>query len=551
MKQRWNLDSLYQDFNSPRFIADSAALLRLSRELREDSVLCISADPQEIIWAWLERLEAFEGLYQKLFAYTSFRFSADTSDGEASCNRNRFQEIENTTIRSRAAFRAFLSQPESRRLVESGVFGEYTYYLKDLIRQQLHALSPREEELSAALELTGSKAWTSFHAKAVSARMEDSEIAQISAAALNSIKGEALTLCRLRGNRSPLQEALDQYHFDSRILENQMAAVERYLPKLRQYFRLKARALDCPAGLPYHAREKLISEPKEKFPYETAKGIILDAFESFSPAMRRFGEEFFAKSWIDRADTPFKETGASCDAVWLAGESRIRMRYHNTVRDANCLAHELGHGYHFRQLFGQKILNCRYDLPVAEVASKFSEQLFQMRLRSILPEQERLFCEEFSLSSWINTIVDISARFHFEQDLFAERQNGELSVDELDTLMLQAQRGSYGGTLEPDRKNARTWVTKPHYYSAQRNFYNFPYQFGLLLSIYMAELWKRDPTAFVPAYDRFLASTGKYSVLDLCKILGADLLEPSFFESILQRVVLRLEAFQKLLLVTE
>ncbi len=545
MKQQWNLDSLYQGFNAPQFIADSAAILRLSRELRRCVGLPDPARLQETIWTWLEKLEAFEGLYQKLFSYTSFRFSADTSDGEASRNLSRFQEIDNTTVEARAAFRALLCQAEARRLVENGVFGEYTYYLQDLIRQQLHALPPKEEELFAALELTGSKAWASFHAKAASVQGAEREIAQISAAALNSIKGEVLTSCRFRGNTSPLREALDRYHFDPRILENQLAAVERYLPALRQYFQIKAQALNCPNGLPYDARETLITGTGGDLPFETAKDLILDAFQAFSPEMGRFGRDFFAKGWIDWSDSPFKETGASCDAVWLNQESRLRLRYQNSVASANSLAHELGHGYHFQQLFGQKILNCRYDLPATETASKFSEQLFQWQLRTALPERDRLFCEEFSLSALINTIVDIFARFHFEQDLFAARQNGELSVEELDALMTQAQRRSYGDVLDPQQQNVRSWAVKPHYYSAKRSFYNFPYQFGALMSVYMAEMWKENPAAFVPAYDRFLASTGKYSVLDLCKILGADLLDPAFFDTILQHLVLRLERFQK------
>ena len=73
MKQQWNLDSLYQGFNAPQFIADSAAILRLSRELRRCVGLPDPARLQETIWTWLEKLEAFEGLYQKLFSYTSFR----------------------------------------------------------------------------------------------------------------------------------------------------------------------------------------------------------------------------------------------------------------------------------------------------------------------------------------------------------------------------------------------------------------------------------------------------------------------------------------------
>lgn len=544
MKEQWDLSSLYQGFNSREFMADSAAMVRVSHELNEAGAhLSGSADPQPAIRTWLETLEAFEGLYQKLFSYASFRFSAATNDGEASRSLARFREVYTSTARSRVAFGAFLGTPRARELVEQGTFGPYTYYLTDLLRRQSHALSPEEESMLSSLALTGSQSWTALHTRMIAAGNHTLHTAQVSAAALNAIKGEVLTVSALRGYASPLEEALENYHFDARILARQMEAVERYLPRLRRYFHLKARALGHENGLPYDEREVLILHSNQTFPLEEARAAILDAFRAFSPRMHAFGEHFFASGWIDSERRPFKETGASCDAVWAARESRIRLSYSGGVSGANTLAHELGHGYHFHNLFSQPILNCRYDLPVAEVASKFSEMLFQEQLRRALPEEEQLFCEEFFLSSCINTIVDISARFYFEESFFAQRKNGQLSVEEIDELMGRAQRRSYGDALDPACQNTRTWMTKPHYYSAQRSFYNFPYQFGTLLALQMLKRWKQDPAAFAEKYDRFLASTGQYDVLDLCALLDMDLLAPSFFEEPLQALAQRLDRF--------
>lgn len=544
MNGKWNLNSLYQGFNSQQFMTDSAALMRLSRELNEfEPRLAASAEPEDTIRAYLEKLEAFEGLYQKLYSYASFCFSAATNDGEAAQSMVRFREIYASTVRVQVAFGAFLDTPKVRQLMEQGVFGEYTYFLKDRIRRQRHSLSLEGEAILSSLSVTGSQAWARLHARTVAAQEHDENAADTSAAALNAIKGEALTVCRLRGYTSPLEEALDKYHFDPRILENQMAAVEQYLPELQDYFRIKAQALGYADGLPYDERERLILGADRKFEIDDAKDLILESFRAFSPRMEGFARHFFAADWIDSDVREWKEVGASCDAVWLAKESRIRMPYRGTVGDANCLAHELGHGYHFENLFGQRILNCRYDLPVAEVASKFAEMLFKEQLRKTLPEEDRLFCEEFMLSSCINTIVDISARFYFEQALFACRKNAELSVEDLDELMRQAQQRSYGDALDPRGHNTRTWMTKPHYYNAQRNFYNFPYQFGTLLSIQMLERWRQDPMGFAKDYDRFLSATGQYDVLDLCKILDMDLLDPDFFRAPLRILTQRLDCF--------
>lgn len=546
MNGKWNLNSLYPGFNSRQFMADSAALMRLSLELSElEPGLTAGGPPEQTIRTYLEQLEAFEGLYQKLYSYAAFRFSAATNDGEAAQSMVRFREIYAATARVRVAFGAFLSTPEAKRLVEEGTFGDYTYYLKKRIQAQGHSLSPEGEAVLSALEVTGSQAWASLHAKAVAAKEQDENTARTAAAALNAIKGESLAVCRLRGYTSPLEEALDQYHFDPRILENQMAAVEQYLPQLRDYFQIKAQALGYVDGLPYDERERLILGADRRFEIDDAKKLILGAFGAFSPRMEDFARRFFEAGWIDSEVRAWKEVGASCDAVWLAKQSRIRMQYRGTVGDANSLAHELGHGYHFENLFGQRLLNCRYDLPVAEVASKFAEMLFKERLREVLPEKDRLFCEEFMLSSCINTIVDISTRFYFEESLFACRKNAELSVEELDELMQQAQQKGYGDTLALRGYNTRTWVAKPHYYNAQRNFYNFPYQFGTLLSVQMLERWHQDPVGFAKAYDRFLSATGQHDVLDLCKILDMDLLDPDFFRAPLRILTQHLDRFRQ------
>lgn len=539
----WNLNSLYEGFDSPSFTGDSAALLRLVRELGDlESAFREEADRERLIRGCLEKLEAFEGLYQKLYSYASFRFSAATNDAEAGQQLVRLREIRAAAAPVRVAFGDLLSEPEARCLVEEGRFGVYTWYLKDLLAQKSRALSGEEESMLASLRVTGSQSWRSLHARAAAGE-GSAGLVEIAAAALNAIKGEALTVSRLRGYSSPLEEALEKSHFDARILENQIAAVERYLPRLQAYFHAKARKMGYPEGLPYEERERLMLTSGREFSFSDAKAIILDAFEAFGPRMRRFGENFFERGWIDGEVRPHKETGASCDAVWLAGESRIRMEYRGSAADANCLAHELGHGYHFENLFSQPILSCRYDLAVVEVASKFSELLFKEQLCRVLPEEEKLFCEEFVLSGCINTIVDIAARFYFEESLFAARRKGELSVQELDDLMEQAQQRSYGDALDPARRGTRVWVTKPHYYDAQRNFYNFPYQFGTLLSLQMLEKWKQAPAAFAEAYDRFLASTGRYDVLELCRILDMDLLSPDFFEIPLQNLCDRLDRF--------
>jgi oligoendopeptidase F len=61
-------------------------------------------------------------------------------------------------------------------------------------------------------------------------------------------------------------------------------------------------------------------------------------------------------------------------------------------------------------------------------------------------------------------VVDISSRFDFESALFAARAERELSIRELNELMLAAQEGTYGNGLDPDALHPYMWAVKVHYY---------------------------------------------------------------------------------------
>ncbi len=51
-------------------------------------------------------------------------------------------------------------------------------------------------------------------------------------------------------------------------------------------------------------------------------------------------------------------------------------------------------------------------------------------------------------------------------------------ADELDQMMLDAQKEAYGNGLDTEYLHPSMWICKQHYYFAGLDFYNFPYAFG-------------------------------------------------------------------------
>lgn len=100
--------------------------------------------------------------------------------------------------------------------------------------------------------------------------------------------------------------------------------------------------------------------------------------------------------------------------------------------------------------------------------------------------------------------------------------------------MLRAQKEAYGDVLDENYLHPLMWVCKPHYYSADLSFYNFPYAFGGLFSRGLYAIYLEDKKAFVPKYKKMLYNTTISSVEDCAKEMDIDLTQKAFWEKSLE-----------------
>jgi oligoendopeptidase F len=138
---------------------------------------------------------------------------------------------------------------------------------------------------------------------------------------------------------------------------------------------------------------------------------------------------------------------------------------------------------------------------------------------------------EAALEGSCQVVVDITSRFLFEQQVFDTRVRRELSVDELCTAMLAAQRETYGDGLDSQILHPYMWAMKPHYYSTGRSFYNFPYMFGLLFGLGLYSRYQQDETGFKARYDDLLSRTGMADAASLAAEFGIDIRRVDFWRS--------------------
>ena len=374
------------------------------------------------------------------------------------------------------------------------------------------------------------------------------------AAILNALNGWRLELSRQRGKVRTL-DALDlschQSHIERVTLDTLMQETWQARGLGQRALGLMARRL----GIEELGPEDLFAPPPasshRSIPFEEAIEIIALAFTGFDPEMGEFARMMAERGWIDAAPTPNRRTGAYCTKFADPVEPRVFITYAGTMDNVITLAHELGHAWHNWLIRDLPMSQRSYPMTLAETASIFAETL----VRSALFEQAQS-AEERQAIAWAEAdgaatfLVNIPARFAFEQTLVAEREQGYVSSARLKALTDEAWGRWYEKSLS--RYHPMFWAAKAHFSIAGFGFYNYPYLFGYLFSLGVyQQLISRQAAGeqdVAQAYRALLRDTGRMSAEELVmKHLGQDIREAAFWQGSLALVAAAVDRFEQTL----
>ncbi|MNU51775.1 Oligoendopeptidase F, plasmid [compost metagenome] len=481
-----------------------------------------------------------------------------------------------------------LPEAEFEQLMQDPLLGEEEYRLRHERRLQDQRLPVEAEQLVIGLGTDGLHAWGNLYNDlvgkirlvidgremglaeasnllsspdralrkeafdAISAGWEGEQ--ETVAAILNALNGWRLELSRQRGKVRTL-DALDLSCHQSHI---ERATLDTLMQETWQARHLGQRALGLMArglGIEELGPEDLFAPPPasshRSIPFEEAIEIIALAFTGFDPEMGEFARMMAERGWIDAAPTPNRRTGAYCTKFADPVEPRVFITYAGTMDNVITLAHELGHAWHNWLIRDLPMSQRSYPMTLAETASIFAETL----VRSALFEQARS-AEERQAIAWAEAdgaatfLVNIPARFAFEQALVAEREQGYVSSARLKALTDEAWGRWYEESL--GRYHPMFWAAKAHFSIAGFGFYNYPYLFGYLFSLGVyQQLISRQAAGeqdVAQAYRALLRDTGRMSAEELVvKHLGQDIREAAFWQGSLALVAAAVDRFEQTL----
>lgn len=587
----WDMTVVYPSLDSPEFAEGFAATTRSITELGElFDELKIGQQPtgpldDATVQAFDRVVARYDTVIAQIVTLRAYIQSFVATDSRNDQAQARLSELQTHLVllgQLGTRFTAWIGSLDVDALVQqSALAHEHAYVLERAKQQALHLMSPVEEALAVELNVTGGTAWAKFHGNLTSQLMVPIEheghselpmsvirnlaleadrttrqrgyeaeikgwqsVAVPLAAAFNSIKGEVNTLSQRRGWDAPLNTALFDNNIDRATLDAMMQAAHESFPDFRRYLRAKAHALGVPS-LAWYDMFAPVGSSSKVWEYDQTADFIVEQFGTYSPKLSDYAARAFNEGWIDAEPRPGKRDGAFC-MLLRRDESRIFANYKPAFSGMSTLAHELGHGYHNLNLAQRTMLQHSTPMTLAETASIFCQTIINHALLDKSDRDEQIAILDESLQDACQIVVDITSRFLFEQRAFAARQSRELSVDELNSLMVQSQRDTYGDGIDEATLHPYMWAVKGHYYSTAQSYYNFPYMFGLLFGLGLYAQYQQDPDAFRASYDDLLSSTGLADAATLAQRFGIDIRTPPFWRASLDIVRADIDRFAEL-----
>ncbi len=580
----WNLDKLYTSFEDEHFSQDLKTLFELvdqAKLLGKEFSGYLNAE--KILEQYLLASADLNFYADKLFQYSGLREATESTNQQAVKYLNTLRVKINELTIVDTQFKKWLRDvPGLDKIIAANPkLSEHSFYLNELKAQAEHMLDDQTENLIGKLKQSGSSAWGRLQGLLTSTVAVDYEGKEITlsevrnlayekdkdvrkkayyaeleaykkidkaiAFSINAIKGEVNTLSEARGYNSPLEETLFKSRMKKTTLDAMMDTMTEYLPIFRKYLQRKAKLLGYSEGLPFYDLFAPIGNINKTFTIPEAADYIRKNFATFNKRLFEMADRAFKENWIDFVPKKGKVGGAFCSNIHPIKESRVLTNFTGVFGDVITIAHELGHAYHGEAIFTESILNSSYTMPVAETASTFCETIVnKAALKDATSKDEKIYLLESSLQDYTQVIVDIMSRFIFEKSVFEGRQTTIFDEEELKDLILSAQKQTYGDGLDQNLLHPYMWLCKPHYYSGELSYYNFPYAFGLLFAKGLYSKYLTDKSGFVKMYDLLLSATGKNMVEDAAMIAGIDVTKKDFWQGSLELLKQDIDLFLEL-----
>lgn len=452
-------------------------------------------------------------------------------------------------------------------LIKDEMFKNYDRMFENIKKDRIHKLSKAEERLIAGMDFLGGfsdnmekasdvdfdygevenskgekfKLTQSVYGKFM--RSEDRILRKNTFCKLNGKFGENINMLacnyindvkatcyfsKIRKYESALSSALINEEVKPEVYYLLIKMVNKYLPVLFDYFKLKQKELGLEDFYIYDAMASTERGEQKKYTYD-------EAFEIIKNALSPLGSEYLAlldrarnERWIDVYPNKDKRSGAFESGIF-GFHPYVMTNFEGDLDSIFTLAHELGHAMHsYFSDHSQPREKAGYTIFLAEIASTTNEVL----LINYLLSKAQTADEKKAL---YNKLFDEVKATIFRQTMFAEfeervhtlHENGEgLTKDKLCNEYYKLNE-RYFGHVKLVEETKYEWARIPHFFNS---FYVYKYATGMITAICFANRILSKEENALSDYFKFLSAGCSTDPVTILKKSGCDLTKEETFE---------------------
>ncbi|MCB9790448.1 M3 family oligoendopeptidase [Candidatus Nomurabacteria bacterium] len=572
---KWDLTDIYKDLDDPK-IAENEQRFKswvktFNSEYKDDFTRGnISAESLANAIKERERFGSETSIHR---SYFYLRQSQNQLDDEVNKSVDRvdafFSELSAQTLWFSLSINK-LPEKKIQKLLLSPLLKNYRYFLTELRKFRKYQLSEKEEQVIVKKDQTGASAFVQLYDRldgmrefeifhnGKKQRLNYNEIqsiasdsdnrkvrrkasdvinekfkqdSRINAFILNTLIQDSKIEREMRGYKFPQQPTLLSYGIERKTLESLVSAVTAGYPICERYYKTKTKTSGLKTLYEWDRYNRPFKiEKEDKYSWEDAKKIVLDAFGSLDPKFRNIANDFFKNNWIDAQVSPGKSSGGYCLSPSPKHHPYIFMNYTGAPRDVMTLAHELGHGIHNVLSSKQSFVNYHSSTAVAEIASIFCEGIvFDSLYQKTNDPLAKMNMLANRIQSSFATVFRQIAFYLFESDIHTHRlKQGTLSVEQLNEYFMKRLQAMFRKGLTLTKDHGYLWGVVSHFYWF--NFYVFAYSMGELLTLSLMAEYRREGKSFLNGYIQALETGGSANPYDITKMMGVDISDKKFWD---------------------
>ncbi len=439
--------------------------------------------------------------------------------------------------------------------------GEYSHYIKDILRNREHILTADKEELIAQVyeianspsnifymlnnadidfgEIENSKgekkklthgSYTSFLEssdrvlrKNAFKALYDTYFKQkntLAAIYSASVKKDVFN-ARVRKYDTCLNSALFVNNIPTSVYTELIKTVNKHLYLMHRYISLRKKVLELDDLSMYDIYTPIVADVDTPITYEQAKTTVLEA-------LRPLGEEYCyvlkkalnEEKWVDIYENAGKRSGAYSWGSY-GTHPYVSLNYADNLDSMFTLAHEMGHAMHsYYTWSNQPVVYGDYTIFVAEVASTVNEALLmQYLLKTTKDKNKKNYLLNHFMDQFRGTLFRQTMFAEFELAVHQMAEKGEaLTFDNMCEIYYELNKKYYGDDIIINDEIKWEWARIPHFYTA---FYVYQYATGYSAAIALSNRILNENGT--DDYINFLkGGSSKYSI-DLLKGAGVDM----------------------------